>query len=299
MPLEPAPSDTIAVVLLRDRRDMLIEPFYGEVIAGMESVLAARRLNVLMQVVSNRDEELASYERWSHRRAIAGVALTDLGPNDTRPALLAQHGIPGVILGDPEDGMGLAIVRTDDFRAMSDAVNQLAELGHRVIGRVSGPNRLLHTRARTDAFERVTRKLEMVGILLEGDYSAASGAHATRELLSSTRPPSAIIYDNDVMAVAGLDVALEAGIEIPGELSILAWDDSTLCRTAPFPLSAMSHDVYDMGVLAARALLGVIDGDRPEVVTASQPTFVARSSTGRYSAVSTVRDEMKDLSRAN
>ncbi|MBW4033632.1 MAG: LacI family transcriptional regulator [Acidobacteria bacterium] len=283
-----ASCDTVGVILLRDRRDMLVEPFYSEVISGMESVLATREMHVLMQVVSSRDEELASYERWAQSRSVAGVVLTDLGPRDTRPALLAEYGFPGVILGDPEDGMGMAIVRTDDFTAMSDAVHQLAELGHRVIGRVSGPNRLQHTRSRTAAFENVTSRLGIGGMLLEGDYSAASGEHATRELLASAQRPTAIIYDNDVMAVAGLGVALVAGIDIPGGLSILAWDDSTLCRIAQPPLSAMSHDVFDVGQLAARALLGVIDGDPPGVVTTSQPTFVARSSTGRYSAVPAV-----------
>lgn len=277
-----ASSDTIGMVLLRDRRDMLIEPFYGEVISGMESVLSQRGFTLLMQVVSNREAELASYERWSRGRSVGGVVLTDLGPDDSRPALVAGLGLPGVILGDPDDGAGMAIVRIDDFRAMSDAVNQLAQLGHRVIGRVSGPSRMLHTREREHAFESTAAMLGIVGMTLEGDYSAASGDHATRQLLALPTRPSAIIYENDVMAVAGLEVALDTGLDVPADLSILAWDDSTLCRLSDLPLSAMSHDVYDMGVLAARALLGVIDGEPPVAVTASQPTFVARSSTGRF-----------------
>ncbi len=279
MPVAAAPIDTIGLILLRGRRDMLVEPFYGEVISGMESVLAPRGLNVLMQVVTSREEELESYERWSKQRTIGGIVLTDLGPNDERPALLAKYGFPGVILGDPGNSAGMAVVRTDDFTAMSDAVSQLAELGHRVIGRVSGPARLFHTRARTEAFESVIAARDLTGILLEGDYSAMSGEQATNELLAFPEPPSAIIYDNDIMAVAGLAAAQGAGVDVPGRLSILAWDDSTLCRIARPPLSAMSHDVYDMGVLAGEGLLGVIDGKPPTVVTASQPTFVARSST--------------------
>jgi DNA-binding LacI/PurR family transcriptional regulator len=278
------PLDTIGLILIRDRRDMLVEPFYGEIISGMESVLASRKLRVLMHVVSSRDEELASYARWHSARAVAGVVLTDLGPADERPALLARYGIPAVILGDPEAAPGMAVVRTDDFAAMSDAVTQFAALGHRVIGRVSGPTRLLHTRARTEAFESVTAALGIVGILLEGDYSAVSGERATKELLGLPQRPTAIIYDNDVMAVAGLGCALQSQFDVPNELSVLAWDDSTLCQSTRPPLSAMSHDVYDIGVLAATGLLGVIDGHTPTRVTASQSAFVARSSTGRLAA---------------
>jgi DNA-binding LacI/PurR family transcriptional regulator len=206
--------------------------------------------------------------------------LTDLGPRDLRPAILAGYGFPTVILGDPEEATGMAVVRSDDFGAMSDAVNQLAELGHRSIGRVSGPNELLHTRARSEAFTTATELLGISGIHLEGDYSATSGAECTRVLLSALERPSAIIYDNDVMAVAGLDIALEGGVDVPSQLSILAWDDSTLCRLAPRPLSAMSHDVHEVGVLAARALLGLIDGEQPMDVTAPLPIFVPRATTG-------------------
>jgi DNA-binding LacI/PurR family transcriptional regulator len=281
MPEYVAPADTVGLILLRGRRDMLVEPFYGEVISGMESVLAPRGLNVLMQVVASSEEELACYERWAEQSAVAGVVLTDLGPGDQRPRLLAKYGFAGVILGDPEDSSGMAVVRTDDFGAMSDAVSQLADLGHRVIGRVSGPTRHSHTRARTEAFNSVVAARGISGILLEGDYTATSGAEATRQLLSLPGPPSAIIYDNDIMAVEGLSTAQSSGVAVPEQLSILAWDDSTLCRIAQPPLSAMSHDVYEMGVLAAQGLLGVIDGHAPTIVTASQPTFVARSSTAR------------------
>lgn len=281
MPVEVAPTETIGLILLRGRRDMLVEPFYGEVISGIESVLAPRGVNVLMQVVSSRREELASYERWAAEKTVAGVVLTDLGPDDQRPRLLADYGFPGVILGDPEDSAGMAVVRTDDFTAMSDAVTQLADLGHRRIGRVTGPSRLSHTRARTEAFNAVTAARGISGVLLEGDYTAVSGSEATARLLDLADAPSAIIYDNDIMAVEGLGIAQIRGVPVPDELSILAWDDSTLCRIAQPPLSAMSHDVYDMGVLAARGLLGVMQGDAPTVVTASQPTFVARSSTDR------------------
>jgi DNA-binding LacI/PurR family transcriptional regulator len=282
--VDAAPVNTIGLILLRGRRDMLVEPFYGEVISGMESVLAPRGLSVLMQVVESRAEELRSYGRWALHASVAGIVLTDLGPEDERPQLLAGYGFPGVILGDPEDSAGMAVVRTDDFTAMSDAVSQLAELGHRTIGRVSGPTRLFHTRARTEAFNSVAAARGISGILLEGDYTAIRGAEATNELLNLPEPPSAIIYDNDIMAVEGLSVAQSRGVAVPKELSILAWDDSTLCRIAQPPLSAMSHDVFDMGVLAARGLLGVMDGNRPTVVTASQPTYVARSSTGRDAA---------------
>src|SRR5690606_14605312 len=83
---------------------------------------------------------------------------------------------------------------------------------------------------------------------------------ATRELLTSPTRPTALIYDNDVMAIAGLAVAQEMGLAVPGDLSIVAWDDSPLCQLVHPPLTALSRDIPAYGAHAARRLLDVIAG---------------------------------------
>ncbi|MCT9138217.1 substrate-binding domain-containing protein, partial [Streptomyces violarus] len=70
--------------------------------------------------------------------------------------------------------------------------------------------------------------------------------------------PTAIVYDNDIMAVAGLSVAAEMGLRVPDDVSLLAWDDSQLCRLTHPTLSAMSHDVHGFGAEVARTLFSVI-----------------------------------------
>jgi DNA-binding LacI/PurR family transcriptional regulator len=273
---------SVGFVLRRPHRDALFEPFFGEMVAGMDSVLANRRLHVLVQVVSNRDDEFASYERWSRDPRVVAVALADLSADDVRFRLLAEYGLPGVIIGEPADAAGMAVVRTDNSAAMDDAVQHLVALGHRTIGRISGPNSFVHTHARTEAFTEAVAQFGATGLHEEGDYSTASGAATTRSMLESGSRirPTAIIYDNDVMAVAGLDVVRKMGLSVPGDISIVAWDDSTLCRLADPPLSAMSHDVHEIGSLAAKALLNVLDGGQPTDTTASVPIFVSRGSTG-------------------
>lgn len=260
----------------------MFEPFYGEIVAGLDSVLAARHIHVLMQVVGVRDEEIACYRRWSEDPRVVGVALTDLSADDARLALIRTSDLFGVVMGEPEDADGMSVVRTDNSAAMTSAVSQLVAMGHGTIGRVSGPKHLVHTRVRTEAFHAATARFGATSFQVEGDYSAASGADATRSLLSARRGarPTAIIYDNDVMAVAGLDLVHNLGLTVPRDLSIVAWDDSTLCRLASQPLSAMSHDINEIGQLAARALINTMDGRASTDVTAPLPVFVPRETTG-------------------
>jgi DNA-binding LacI/PurR family transcriptional regulator len=270
-------STSIGMAFLRS--SVGVDPFYSEVIAGMEDVLHPRGMRVLMQTVPTLGDELAAYRRWAASGAVAGVVVSDLTVDDPRGALLAQLAVPHVTLGEPVDAAGGAVVRVDNYTTTVRAVEQLAALGHRAIGRVTGPERLVHTQARDIAFADAIATTGTVPSTAVGDYSAASGAAGILELLDLPEPPTAVIFDNDVMAVAALDAVEARGLSVPADLSIVAWDDSTLCRLATPPLSAMSHDVRELGGLAAAALLSVIDGEEPKDVTAPLSEFVARGST--------------------
>ncbi len=62
-------------------------------------------------------------------------------------------------------------------------------------------------------------------------------------LLGSAEPPTAILYDNDVMAAAGLGVAQRMGVSVPGGVSIVSWDDSALCELMHPALTALRRDI--------------------------------------------------------
>jgi DNA-binding LacI/PurR family transcriptional regulator len=194
--------------------------------------------------------------------------------------VLRELGLPAVLVGNWRDDPELPAVRTDDRGPVRDAVARLADLGHRVIARVAGPRSLLHTRSRTAAQEEACREAGVEAVVVEGDYTAESGARLTAELLKRSPRPTAILYDNDVMAVAGLATAKDLGLDVPADLSLIAWDDSTLCRLASPPLTTMTVDVHRFGLVVAEAALDHIDG-RPATERRS-PTahFVQRGTTG-------------------
>ena len=110
-----------------------------------------------------------------------------------------------------------------------------------------------------DAFVRASRELGLESEVVETDYSAESGARATRKLLSSPEPPTAIVFDSDLLAVTGLGVAQQMGFAVPDDLSIVGWDDSLISQVVHPPLTAITRDITAYGVTAARHLL---DGDR-------------------------------------
>lgn len=112
------------------------------------------------------------------------------------------------------------------------------------------------------------------------DYSDAEGAAVTRRVMEGDTPPTALVYDNDVMAVAGVAAAGELGFSVPGDVSVVAWEDSPLCRMVKPWLSALSRDTVQFGRTAAQELTALLDGGPSRTVQVPLPGLIERDSTG-------------------
>ncbi|MGW1074148.1 LacI family DNA-binding transcriptional regulator [Streptomyces sp. NPDC002537] len=282
---------TVGLVLARPARTLGVESFFLQLVSGVQEVLADHHLGLLFQVVEDIDAECAVHRRWWAERRVDGLLVVDPRTDDPRPALLDELGLPAVVVGALDGGDGgdgahgaISNLWADDTGAMASVVGHLHGLGHRRITHVAGLPELAHTRRRMACLRAEAERRGLPDTTsVTTDYSDAQGAEATRRLLSGPRPPTAIVYDNDVMAVAGLAVAAERGVAVPGELSIVAWDDSVLCRSTHPALTALARDTNAFGRQAARLLTALLAGAPPTRVQAPTPHLTTRESTGRES----------------
>jgi len=259
--LAGAKARVVGLTLQRPPSTLGVEPFFMELISGLELELSRRSYALLLQMTPGRDEEVAFYRRWLSEGRVDGVLVCDVRTGDSRIAALEELGLPAVVIGPPDVSGSLPSVWSDDAQSMVEAVEYLAALGHRRIARVGGIVEFAHTAIRTAAFTGVCERLGLAdAVTVPADYSGDSGARATRRLLGAAHRPTAVIYDNDIMAVAGLTVAHELGLSVPGDLSIVAWDDSPICRLLHPPLTALTRDIGAYGVAAAQLLLAAIGG---------------------------------------
>ncbi|GGX05513.1 LacI family DNA-binding transcriptional regulator [Streptomyces chartreusis] len=272
--------DVVGLAICRPARLLGLEPFYMEFISGVESVLTEHSCSLLLRLVRTVEEEAGLQDTWWRGRQIGGSILVDFRADDPRVAMAERLGMPVVAVGHPSLTGGLTSVWTDDATAVTEAVRYLAALGHRRIARVGGAAALGHTAIRTAAFDEAAGALAGAWQVAT-DFSGDAGARATRSLLAASPQdrPTAIVYDNDIMAVAGLAVAAEMGLRVPEDVSLLAWDDSQLCRLTHPTLSAMSHDVHGFGAEVARTLFGVIMGDGAGSHPVPTPVLTPRGST--------------------
>ncbi|MEV6952950.1 LacI family DNA-binding transcriptional regulator [Streptomyces sp. NPDC051183] len=280
-------SGAVGLVLARPAHTLGVESFFLQLVSGIQEVLAAERTALLFQVAPDLDAECAVYRRWWAERRVDGVLVVDPRTDDPRPALLEQLGLPAVTVGQSDPPSALTSVWADDAGAMAQVLDHLYGLGHRRIAHVAGLPGLAHTARRIESLrtqaERRGLGPDRVRSVLT-DYSDAEGAAATRRILAEPEPPTALVYDNDVMAVAGIAVAAELGIPVPGRLSIVAWDDSALCRVTHPRLTALVRDTAGFGRLAAEELLAALAGGPPRSRESERPRLEPRESTAPPSA---------------
>jgi DNA-binding LacI/PurR family transcriptional regulator len=278
--LGPVRSGAIGLVLARPTRLSGVEPFFMELIGGLEEAFTGEGLSILLHVVVDHEQEIEAYRRWSASGVADAVIVLNLTEGDIRPPALAELGLPAVLVGDWTGEPAFMSVATDDGGPVRDAARRLLAMGHRRIARVTGPGNLIHTRRRTAALVEACVAAGIEPVVIEGDYTEAGGLAQTRRLLSVAEPPTAIMYDNDVMALGGLTAADLARVPVPGRLSIVAWDDSTACRLSHPPLTVMAVDVHRYGLTVGRAVLDVLDG-KPATTRETPPArWVDRGSTG-------------------
>lgn len=274
-------TGTIGLAISRPARQLGLEPFYMEFISGLESVVSDHSGALLLRLVKSPEEEIELQRHWWRSGQIAGSVLVDFREHDPRVPVLAQLGMPVVAVAHPSLTGPFTSLWTDDTTAITEAVRYLAALGHRTVARVGGTAELGHSAIRGAAFTAAVADLGLPeGRQLATDFSGEAGARATRSLLAAAERPTAIIYDNDVMAVAGLSVAAEMGLRVPADISLLAWDDSQLCKLTHPTLSAMSHDIHAFGADVARSLYEVLTGKRVAPHQVPTPALTPRGSTG-------------------
>ncbi|BCY10031.1 LacI family DNA-binding transcriptional regulator [Actinoplanes sp. L3-i22] len=273
-------SFAVGLVLAREPELLGADPFFPAFIAGVERTLSDRGQALVLQVVPEAEEE-AGYRRLAGAGRVDGVFLLDLRVVDPRFALLVELGLPAVSIARPDVPSGFPAVLVDDRPGIAATVRHLAGLGHRRIAHVAGPAHFLHGSRRARAFAEALAEAGLPpGAVVEADFSAAGGAAATRELLTGDERPTAIVYANDLMAIAGLAVAHEYGLAVPAQLSVTGFDDTELAGHVRPALTSVRTDPYLWGRQAALALLALIEGGTVDDVPVPAAHLVIRASTG-------------------
>jgi len=252
-----------------------------EILRGAEEA-AARAGRSL--VVTNAVGPGFAMSRWlealvQHRSLGAVVVTSRATQRDF--ARLDGLEVPVVQL-DPGGGAGggHARIGATDWAGGRDAARHLVELGHRRIGFIGGPSDLTISRDRHEGYAAALRH---AGIELDpelvrhGEFMPASGTELAHALLSLEEPPTALFAASDLSAMGVYHAAQARGLTVPGDLSVVGFDDTFVCEHLSPPLTTVRQPLAEMAAQAVRELERTSGGGRPRIELAT--TLVVRGST--------------------
>ena len=272
-------SFALGLVIARDPEVLGSDPFFTSFIAGVETILAPEGMALVLSVVPDERTELQTYRTLATDGRVDGVFLSDLRHDDARIPVLATLGLPTLTLGRPDQPSPFPSVSIDDTHGVAASVRHLVELGHRRIAHVAGSPGMLHSRRRREAFTQAMRAAGLGdGQVVETDFSIAAGSDATRRLLSQPEPPTAIVFANDPMAIAGIGVAQELGVRVPEDVSITGFDDIEFARYIYPALTTVGATPLVWGRTAATVLLGLIRTGSADDVELPPARLIIRAS---------------------
>jgi DNA-binding LacI/PurR family transcriptional regulator len=216
--------------------------FHAELVEDLYEAAERHGYDVVLSAVTRTRDERRATETLVDFRCEALVLLGPVAPAAELAALGRQ--LPVVVLGRRVPGGGVDVVRSADADGVGQAVDHLTSLGHRSIIHVDGGRGTIAADRRR-GYRRAMRAHGLEGQLrvIAGDNTDAAGARAARLLLDEGRPlPTGVVAFNDHCAVGLLDALTRAGVEVPGEVSVVGYDDSALSRLAHVNLTTVNQD---------------------------------------------------------
>ena len=216
--------------------------------------------------------------------SIDGLILTTCRLNSTLPAALNRRGVPSVTLNRAVEPAVVDSCVVANSRGAALVAQQLLAAGHRRIAHIAGPSNTSTGRDRAAGFRRALASAGAPldrSLLIRGEFTYEAGHAAMLDLASRDRPPTAVFCANDVLALGAVNAARGLGLRVPGDVSVVGFDDIPMASWEVLSLSTVRCDLRRLAVTAAELLLSRLGNPAlPLRAVTLEPQFVPRSSLG-------------------
>jgi len=280
-------SHVIGVVLdTGEGHPDLQHPFFHEVLVGLKNHIGASGYDLLLFASERPGNGFGSHsylKRCLHHN-VDGVVLMGVDPEDPEVHRVTRSDLATVGVDVGLAGTATTYVVSDNVAGGEHAVRHFHERGHRRIATITG---LLETRPGADRLRGYRAAMRDHGLAYRdelvayGDFYTDSGRHAMTALLALDEPPTAVIAASDMMALGAIRAAADAGVSVPGDVSVVGFDDIQFADHANPPLTTLRQDKAGLGTAAGRVLARIVQGDdaAAEQVVVLPVELIARGST--------------------
>jgi DNA-binding LacI/PurR family transcriptional regulator len=237
-----------------------------EMIKGVERVAGENGLAVVLSEMHGHTPGRGWIEGVLARRPIGVIAVFS-GLTPEQRDQIRSRDIPFVLVdptGDP--GHEFPSVVASNWSGGFSATRHLLDLGHRRIATITGPNRMLASRARLDGYRAALDDASTPvapELIYEGTFLPEDGLIHGRTLLGLAARPTAVVTHNDLQALGLYQAAAEAGLRIPDDLSVVGFDDLPITNWVTPPLTTIHQPLTEMAASAANLAIALGRGETP------------------------------------
>ena len=257
-----------------------LDPFSTELLRGAADAIRGSGFELVIYSAGGKASDRMGWER-RYLSRLSGT-LIDGAVLVTPTVVDVNYGTP-VVAVDPQAGQsGLPTVDSDSLHGARLATAHLLELGHRRIAMLRGRPDLQSAQLREQGYRQA---LAGAGVLVDedlvliGDYDAGVSQRQARRLLTAPHRPTAVFAANDVSAIATIEAAAELGLRVPGDLSVVGFDDIPEAALCTPPLTTVSQPVRQMGQRSVELLARLIRGEPADTHITLATDLVVRQST--------------------
>jgi len=261
-----------------------VNPYFAELARGIEDACERNGYCVILCNSDDNPQKQRSYLRVLLEKRIDGLVVASVGEDRDLLDSLSRVRTPMVIVDRALEGVNADLVRIDHEQGAYLATRHLLDLGHTDIACINGPADTSVATLRLAGFQRAMGEAGIAPRerrLLNSDFTSLGGYDAAAQLLSHQRP-TAIFAGNDMIGMGVLRAAAERNITVPGELSVIGFDDIQMCQYVYPALTTVGQSIRDLGEMAASLLLRRVTGQGDVAVEQRivAPKIVLRESTG-------------------
>ena len=244
-----------AIGLVIPRYSDIFHSFYAlQILQGVGLAVERIKLDLLLHITNGGT--------FLNTSAVEGVIFSDIIENEDQVDNVLQMDIPCVIMNYLTKDLPVSCVAIDNIGGAMKAVEYLVKLGHTKIATITGELKSQVAIDRMDGYVKALDKNKIEkkdNYVKYGDFGRDSAIKVTKELIKLKTPPTAIFAASDEMAVGAIQVAIESGVNVPGDLSVIGFDDNPLAISfSPVAVTTIRQPLHEMAMVATETLHKII-----------------------------------------
>jgi LacI family transcriptional regulator len=253
-------TNTLALVLTD-----ITNPFFTAIARGVEDTASDAGFTVIYCNTDESVEEETKNLQLLLQKQVDGILLVPARSISRSIELIKEQGTPVVILDRRVPNLDADVVRCDSVEGAYKLIKLLIDQGHRRIAVLSGPQGVSTADDRVEGYQKAMVEAEILdnGLVFYGNYTLASGYEMAKRVLSLSPQATALFAANNFIAVGALKALRDSGLTVPGDISLVAFDDLPPTWIVDPFLTVAAQPPYEMGCKATQLLLNRIRGEAP------------------------------------